>query len=336
MRKIIFVSFILFSLGNLFFANEVTAMYDFNDNDKEQDIVGVDFVTIGPDKNAGQLFEVYVIGENNASYTARRWIKSFSINRYETTYDLWYSVRIWAEQNGYFFSNPGQQGSIGRRGFAPSETGKYQPVTNINWYDVIVWCNAFSEMTGRTPCYTYGGEVLRDSSNTAVCDLALCNWQANGYRLPTEAEWEYAARKTHNGYQRGDLASGKVDENGNSDDSIPDAAVAWYEGNTNRSMTVGTAGTPFTDNTAPGFGNANALGIFDMSGNVLEYCWDWFASYSEDESGSFSVGPVYGAERVSRGGSWSIYTSFILAGDRYSFDPNVAYNYMGFRIVTSE
>jgi formylglycine-generating enzyme required for sulfatase activity len=68
-----------------------------------------------------------------------------------------------------------------------------------------------------------------------------------------------------------------------------------------------------------------------MSGNLLEFCWDWFEAYKKD----FVYGPEIGYERVSRGGSWSSYTPFLFAGDRYSYDPNECYNYMGFRIATS-
>ena len=70
-----------------------------------------------------------------------------------------------------------------------------------------------------------------------------------------------------------------------------------------------------------------------MSGNVLEWCWDWFADY-KDEKGR-ATGPESGSERVMRGGSWNSYTLFLSAGDRYSFDPNEYFNYFGFRIATS-
>lgn len=326
-----FVS-ILFSISILLtfsVAYESTAMFDSTELD-------VDLVSLGSDTDKGIEYDVFIIGENTQSYTAKRWITPFKMNRYETTYRLWYEVRLWAEENGYVFCNPGQQGSAGRRGKAPTEEGKFQPVTNISWYDAIVWCNAYSEKKGLNPCYTYNGEILRDSTDTATCDLAICNWDSNGVRLPSEAEWEYAARKTSTGFQSGALASGAVNSKGQSDSSIPETAIAWFDANTNRTMTVGTAGTPFSDNPAIGTGNPNAMGLFDMSGNVLEYCWDWFASYTEDTPQKRSTGIEIGSERVSRGGSWSPYTLFIYAGDRYAYDPNETYNYMGFRFVTTE
>ena len=92
-------------------------------------------------------------------------------------------------------------------------------------------------------------------------------------------------------------------------------------------------GIPFDPNeiSLPATGNANGAGIYDMSGNVLEFCWDWFEDYTTDNI----YGAELGFERVSRGGSWSEYTMFLYAGDRYSYDPNECYNYMGFRICCS-
>ena len=110
----------------------------------------------------------YKIGQDTAAYPADRTLAAFSINKYETCYSLWYETRIRAEKSGYFFQNPGQGGTNGKRGAAPTEENQYQPVTMISWYDAIVWCNALSEIKGKTPCYTYNGLVLRDSSDTAA------------------------------------------------------------------------------------------------------------------------------------------------------------------------
>ncbi|MBO5826666.1 MAG: SUMF1/EgtB/PvdO family nonheme iron enzyme [Treponema sp.] len=271
----------------------------------------------------------YTIGEDSQSFTARRTLSPFSINKYETTYGLWYQTRILAQEKGYYFQNPGQPGSDGKYGAKADETNSHFPVTMISWYDAIVWCNALSELKGRTPCYTYQGEILRDSSDTAACDLATCDWTANGFRLPSESEWEFAARCTKFGTQKGNLISGQSPNEGEESALL----YCWNFQNADQTRIVGTAGVPFDpENIAtPASGNSNFAGIFDMSGNVLEFCWDWFASYTEKDL----YGPQMGFERVSRGGSFSMYTPFLFSGDRYSFDPNETYNYMGFRIAAT-
>lgn len=272
----------------------------------------------------------YTIGEGAQTYTAQRTVKGFQINRYETTYYQWYTIRLWAEQHGYTFANPGQAGASGRRGAAPTEANGDLPVTTITWYDAIVWCNAASEYSGFTPCYTCDGLILRDSTDTASCDLAECSWNADGFRLPAEAEWEYAARRIdgYGSFQYGSFISGE-------DRWTPADFVAWTNDNSDACHIVGTAGTQQGSVQAKGTGNANFSGLYDMSGNVLEYCWDWMASYDAVSGTGFVTGPEFGSERVSRGGSWSIFTPFANTGERYAYDPNECYNYMGFRFVRS-
>lgn len=263
----------------------------------------------------GGTFTQEDTNSNSFSHT----ISTFNMAKFEVTYELWYTVRAWALSHGYIFANSGREGNDGTAGAAPTGA-KYEPVTFINWRDAIVWCNAYSEMSGYTPCYTYSSAVIKDSrdTNSTVCDVAECNWNSNGYRLPTEGEWQYAA--SNKGATPYNYASGAIADYNNAAET---QKVAWYSYNSGiRAHNVGTTDNP------------SALTLWDMSGNVSEFLWDWLGSYpgtSIDYTGAVS-----GDGRVSGRGNWASASISLQIGIRGGFAPWLELSYIGFRVASGQ
>ena len=168
-----------------------------------------------------------------------------------------------------------------------------RPVINVSWYDAVEYCNWLSQIQGLTPVYT-----INDDDVTP-------DWNANGYRLPTEAEWEYAARE-----------GGKKVRFGNGRNTLRST-----DANFDASQTVPVNSF-----------NPNALGLYNMSGNVWEWCWDWFDSYQASPVVN-PRGPVSSSTRVLRGGSWIIAPQNCRVTNRSDNYPDARFSYYSFRVL---
>ena len=152
-------------------------------------VVGTEPEYLPPELDHGELKGVFIAGRKVK-------LSPYKLGKTEVTYELWYEVLAWAEHKGYTFANRGREGSAGTDGAAPTEAGKKEPVTMINWYDCIIWCNAYSHKTHNadTECVYRKSKtdstVLKDATNEAECDAVYADMSKKGYRLPTEAEWE--------------------------------------------------------------------------------------------------------------------------------------------------
>jgi len=277
---------------------------------------------------------------------------AYWIGETEVTYELWSTVYTWAttdvgggvrDDDGplYTFENLGTQGS-GNSGLITDQ----HPVTRVHWRDSMVFCNAITEWynsqngTSYTAVYTYTGSIIRDSreTNATACDNAVAGATADGFRLLTSMEWELAARYITDGgdnildqigeYYPGNYTSGAddaYDQTASSDfdgdgDTQSTGDVAWYSNNsdpdgdsTNSTQIAGTAGNY---GGATLSGNANALGLYDMSGNVYELCFG-----------------LSDSSRVIRGGNWLFDAIDLRIGNVSALSPSYTSYGLGFRFA---
>ncbi|MFZ4777649.1 MAG: formylglycine-generating enzyme family protein [Terrimicrobiaceae bacterium] len=190
------------------------------------------------------------------------------------------------------------------------------PVEQVNWYHGLVFCNKLSMREGLTPAYTISATTTPDSwgvvptgSSNETWDAATCSWGANGYRLPTEAEWQWAAMGATDSPAK--AFSGSTGSNFTGD-------YAWSQGNS-QSTTHAVGGRA-----------ANKLGIYDMSGNVLEWCWDWYGTYPSGAQNGYS-GPPTGSLRLRRGDSWA--DGDVAVANRSATGPYYRSDDFGLRVV---
>jgi formylglycine-generating enzyme required for sulfatase activity len=241
-------------------------------------------------------------------------VSAFYMDETEVTKAQWDGVYTWATNNGYAFDNTG----LGK--------AATHPVHMVNWYDCVKWANARSEMAGLTACYTTDGEVCRTNAATPVCD-----WLANGCRLPTEAEWEKAARggAANRRFPWSDTSTiqhARENYYSSTDDAYDTSPTRDYHPDYN------SGDTPYT---SPGGSFApNGYGVYDMAGNLLEWCWDQYGStYYSSSPIADPRGSGSGSIRVRRGGRWDDYADTCRVANRGSASPSSKSNFLGFRLV---
>ncbi len=237
-------------------------------------------------------------------------LSAFYLDKYEVTKALWDEVYAWATAHGYTFDNAGT-------GTAPNH-----PVHDVSWFDVVKWLNARSEKEGRMPVY------YEDVAQTIIYKTyrlwnfppSKVKWTANGYRLPTEAEWEYAVRggTTTRFYTGNCISTDLANYNGDGPD-IGGCPTGQNRGGT----------------TVVGSFAANPWGLYDMAGNVWEWTWDWYGSYSSSAVTN-PRGPDSGSMRVVRGGGWDRNASEMRSESRNGDWPYSRGDSLGFRSASSQ
>ena len=252
------------------------------------------------------------------------YVSSFYMDTNLVTYSQWQSVFAYATNSGYSFDDAG----------SAKNNLSNQPIQTVNWYDAVKWCNARSQKAGLTPVY-YIDAGLSQIYTNGDTDSVYPNWTVNGYHLPTEAQWEKAARGGMAGqrFPWGDTisesqANYEADTELFSYDLGPDVGPYGY--NTN----FDNGPQPYT--SPVGYFPANGYGLYDMAGNLQEWCWDWYGPSYGMPSTNNPTGPatgVFDGFRVTRGGFWGFQALAAGCAYRSQGNPATAQNSTGFRCV---
>jgi formylglycine-generating enzyme required for sulfatase activity len=247
-----------------------------------------------------EMGDRFLTGEEDELPVRNVHVASFYLSRYETTFEEFdqFVEETWCRR-------PDDHG-FGR---------ERHPVICVSWYDAILFCNWRSQKEGLTPCYSID-KLKKDPNNLGDADGLkwTVKWDktANGYRLPTEAEWEYAARG-------GKKMRNYIGAGGNLVDT-----VGWHLANAK----IGTRDV--------GLKKPNELYFFDMSGNVGEWCWDWYAPNYTGLENDNPIGPTSGSRKVVRGGGWDdLPTELRVSARRGEIPDRVDLRSVGFRMARS-
>ena len=246
-------------------------------------------------------------------------LSKYKIGKYELTYKVWHEVAEWARTKGYKFSGTAKEAKSGGIPNVSPTTEDF-PITALNWYDAIVWCNAYTEkVKGKEHCVYRmnheNGEIIKDATQDKLDQAVFWNQKKKGFRLPSEAEWEYAAR-----YQKRKPNKHVTEKYGSillaSLDMISGATVSYRGSSTIEEVYkycwwFDKDRMEQSEFVAHKVGSKakNNLGIYDMSGNLQEWVYDWYvASEEKTESVMDPIGPAFQAgitsEKVLKGGSY--------------------------------
>ena len=288
-------------LSNVTGAANVTVKFKFADKTYTVDGISFTMRIIDAVTNGSVGHNDY---DKNKPHTVS--LSAYRIGETEVTQELWQKVM---ENNPSYFSGYPESG----------EEQEKRPVENINWYHAIVFCNKLSKKCGLEPCYTvtvsgtpvdFDTLIFNDipTSDNDDWNKTVCNWTKNGFRLPTEAEWEWAAMGGTDNKWAGT----------NNESELKN--YAWY--NVNSLFKTHQAAKK----------NANGYSLCDMSGNVVEWCWNRYKDETP-EGGKDPIGPDSGQARVVRGGGLISDANSAGCSYRLKFEPNNNNQYIGLRLA---